>query len=87
MNGLFGVGKGEFVGALETQRLIMNQIPFNNLCEPLVGEVATLPSVASFQSFLRGSSTSKFRGRELLLLFVPGSSPLEEIPRIQPRSR
>ena len=52
LNGLFAVGKGEFVGPLETQRLIMNLIPFNKLCEPLVGEVCTLPSIASFQSFL-----------------------------------
>ena len=44
LNGLFAVGKGEFVGLLETQRLIMNLIPFNKLCEPLVGEVCTLPS-------------------------------------------
>ena len=29
LNGLFAVGKGEFVGPLETQRLIMNLVPFN----------------------------------------------------------
>ena len=52
LNGLFAVGKGEFVGPLETQRLIMNLVPFNRVCEPLVGEVATLPSIASFNSFL-----------------------------------
>ena len=51
-NGLFAVGKGEFVGPLETQRLIMNLVPFNRVCEPLVGEVSTLPSISSFHSFL-----------------------------------
>lgn len=37
LNGLFAVGKGEYVGPLATQRLIMNLIPSNRLCEPLVG--------------------------------------------------
>ena len=52
LNGMFGVGKGEFVGDVETQRLIMNLIPLNQLCEPLVGDVVTLPNISSFGTFL-----------------------------------
>ena len=52
LNGMFGVGKGEFVGEVETQRLIMNLVPLNGLCEPLVGDVCTLPNISSFGTFL-----------------------------------
>ena len=52
LNGMFGVGKGEFVGEIETQRLIMNLVPLNGLCEPLVGDVCTLPNICSFGTFL-----------------------------------
>ena len=52
LNGMFGVGKGEFEGNIETQRLIMNLVPLNRLCEPLVGDVVTLPNISSFGSFL-----------------------------------
>ena len=52
MNGMFGVGKGEFVGEIETQRLIMNLVPLNRLCEALVGDVCTLPNICSFGTFL-----------------------------------
>ena len=38
LNGMFVVGKGEFVGEVETQRLIMNLVPLNGLCESLVGD-------------------------------------------------
>ena len=51
LNGMFGVGKGEFVGNLESQRLIMNLIPLNKLCEPLVGDVVTLPNICSLGHF------------------------------------
>ena len=37
LNGMFGVGKGKFVGEVETQRLIMNLI--RQLREPLVRDV------------------------------------------------
>ena len=30
----------------------MNLIPLNKLCEPLVGDVVTLPNISSFGSFL-----------------------------------
>ena len=52
LNGMFGVGKGEYVDNIETQRLIMNLVPLNQLCEALVGDVATLPNISSFGSFL-----------------------------------
>ena len=52
LNGMFGVGKGEFVGEVQTQRLIMNLIPLNQLCEPLVGDVVTLPNISGFGTFL-----------------------------------
>ena len=35
LNGLFAVGKGEYVGSVETQRLIMNLTPVNSLCQSL----------------------------------------------------
>ena len=52
LNGMFGVGKGDFIGNIETQRLIMNLVPLNRLCDPLVGDVMTLPNISSFGSFL-----------------------------------
>ena len=52
LNGMFGVGKGEFVGSVETQRLIMNLVPLNQLCDSLVGDVVTLPNISSFGTFL-----------------------------------
>ena len=52
LNGMFGVGKGEYVGSVETQRLIMNLVPLNQLCDSLVGDVVTLPNITSFSTFL-----------------------------------
>ena len=54
LNGMFGVGKGEFIDGVETQRLIMNLITLNNLCEPLVGGLATLPNISSFGAYVMG---------------------------------
>ena len=48
LNGLFAVGKNEFVGQLETQRLIMNLTPVNHLCRELSGDISTLPTLANF---------------------------------------
>ena len=48
LSGMFAVGKGEFVGTLETQRLIMNLKPVNQLCRSLFGDIGTLPSLANF---------------------------------------
>lgn len=51
-NGLFAVGKGEYVSGLETQRLIMNLVPVNSICKSLQGDVGTLPSVSGLSGFL-----------------------------------
>ena len=52
LNGLFAVGKGEYSGSLEIQRLIMNLTPVNSLCGSLKGDVFTLPGLPSFSGFL-----------------------------------
>ena len=46
---LYHIGQEPLLNGL---RLIVNLIPFNRVCEPLVGEVTTLPSISSFHSFL-----------------------------------
>lgn len=52
LNGLFAVGKGEFIGNQETQRLIMNLTPLNSISQSLMGDVGTLPGLAGFSGFL-----------------------------------
>eukprot|EP00438_Fugacium_kawagutii_P013582 Skav223043 [mRNA] locus=scaffold1069:163813:168437:+ [translate_table: standard] len=52
LNGMFSVGKGEYVGLLETQRLIMNLVPTNAICLPIKGDVGTLPMITGFQGVL-----------------------------------
>ena len=52
LNGLFAVGKGEYQGPRETQRLIMNLTPLNSLCRSLEGDVSTLPGLSGFGGFL-----------------------------------
>ena len=54
LNGLFALGKGEYVGSLETQRLIMNLTPVNQLCRELSGDISTLPSLANFGLMMVG---------------------------------
>ena len=51
LNGLFAVGKGEYIGDTETQRLIMNLTPVNSLCRSLSGDVGTLPGLTGFSGF------------------------------------
>lgn len=46
LNGLFGVPKDEEVNGVEVYRLIMNLIPLNSICQPISGDVGTLPSWA-----------------------------------------
>ena len=48
LNGLFAVGKNEFIGNLETQRLIMNLTPVNQLVREVQGDIATLPCLSNF---------------------------------------
>ena len=52
LNGMFGVTKDEFTDSgTEIYRLIMNLIPLNRLCQPLSGDIATLPSWSSMSPF------------------------------------
>lgn len=45
LNGLFGVTKDDFTeDGTEVYRLIMNLIPLNGLCQPMSGDIGTLPS-------------------------------------------
>ena len=52
LSGMFSVGKGEFKGHLEIQRLIMNLIPLNLNCRGVQGDVGTLPGVSGLNAFL-----------------------------------
>ena len=52
LNGLFAVGKGEFVNGKETQRLIMNLTPLNSISQNVSGNVGTLPGLSGFSGFL-----------------------------------
>ena len=52
LGGLFGVGKGEYVGNLETQRLIMNFVPLNANCRPLDSDISTLPGISGLSPFM-----------------------------------
>lgn len=52
LGGLFGIGKNEFIGNVETQRLIMNYIPLNDNCRPLDSDIATLPGIAGLSPFM-----------------------------------
>lgn len=52
LNGMFAVGKGEFKGGIETQRLIMNLIPINHLRRSLEGDIGTLPGVSGLSAYL-----------------------------------
>eukprot|EP00438_Fugacium_kawagutii_P003204 Skav218049 [mRNA] locus=scaffold214:1185583:1189080:- [translate_table: standard] len=52
LNGLFGVTKDEWTEAGdEVFRLIMNLVPLNGLCQPMKGDVDTLPSWGSMNPF------------------------------------
>ena len=52
LNGLFGVSKEEWTpGGVEICRLIMNLTPFNAICQPLGGDVDTLPSWGMMSPF------------------------------------
>ncbi len=51
LNGMFGVTKDEWADDYEVFRLIMNLIPLNQLCQPLAGDVDTLPSWSLMNPF------------------------------------
>ena len=68
LSGLFAVGKGERVGEVETERLIMNFI--------LVGDVCALPSMASFGSFLlEDAEMALFSSEDIRCLFYLFRAP------------
>ena len=52
LGGLFGIGKGEYVDLVETQRLIMNYTPLNENCKPVDSDIATLPGIAGLTPFI-----------------------------------
>ena len=52
LGGLFGVGKNEFVGNVETQRLIMNFVPLNDNCRPVDSDISTLPGISGLSPFI-----------------------------------
>ena len=54
LSGLFAVGKGEFKGQMEIQRLIMNLIPLNQICRGVRGDVGTLPGVSGLGAVVLG---------------------------------
>lgn len=52
LNGLFGVTKDEWTeDGAEIFRLIMNLVPLNGICQPMKGDVDTLPSWGSMNPF------------------------------------
>eukprot|EP00438_Fugacium_kawagutii_P032414 Skav234917 [mRNA] locus=scaffold840:917441:922639:+ [translate_table: standard] len=52
LNGLFGVPKNEQTEAgVDIYRLIMNLVPLNQFCQPLSGDVDTLPSWGGMSPF------------------------------------
>ncbi len=51
LNGLFGVSKDEVSDGIEVYRLIMNLIPLNALCQPMSGDIATLPTWGGMSPF------------------------------------
>lgn len=52
LNGLFGVTKDEFTDSgVEIFRLIMNLIPLNGMCQPIAGDVDTLPAWSSMNPY------------------------------------
>ena len=52
LNGMFGVSKEDWTpGGTEICRLIMNMIPFNSVCQPLGGDIDTLPSWSMMSPF------------------------------------
>eukprot|EP00438_Fugacium_kawagutii_P027525 Skav207791 [mRNA] locus=scaffold710:34022:37634:+ [translate_table: standard] len=52
LNGMFGVSKEEWTEAnVEIYRFIMNLIPLNKLCQPISGDVDTLPAWSTMSPF------------------------------------
>ena len=78
LNGMFAVGKGEFQGNVETQRLIMNLTPLNSMCKPLAGDVSTLPGLSGFSGFLlEKDEVALFSSEDIRCFFYLFSVPEE----------
>ena len=76
VNGLFAVGKGEYIGEVETQRLIMNLTPVNALCRNLAGDVSTLPGLSGFSGFtLEEGEVGLFSSEDIRCFFYLFSIP------------
>ena len=78
LNGMFAVGKGEYKSGIETQRLIMNLVPVNQICKPLQGDVGTLPAVSGLSGFLLESGeVALLSSEDIKCFFYLFSIPLQ----------
>ena len=76
LNGMFGVGKGEFVNGKEALRLIMNLIPLNRNCRGISGDVGTLPQISGMSSFvLEGSEVALLSSEDIRCFFYLSQVP------------
>ena len=77
LNGLFGVTKDEVSDGVDVYRLIMNLVPLNGICQPLSGDVATLPSWSSMSPyFLQPSENLLVSSEDVRCFFYVMSVPL-----------
>ena len=75
---MFAVGKGEYKSGIETQRLIMNLVPVNQICKPLQGDVGTLPAVSGLSGFLLESGeVALLSSEDIKCFFYLFSIPLQ----------
>ena len=78
LNGLFGVTKDEWTSdGVEVYRLIMNLVPLNSLCQPLSGDVDTLPAWSGMSPFfLQPSQTLLVSSEDVKCFFYTLSVPM-----------
>eukprot|EP00435_Cladocopium_sp_Y103_P007936 s2109_g2.t1 len=70
LGGLFGVGKGEYQGGREVQRLIMNYVPLNENCRSLDSDIATLPGISGLSPFmLEGGEVALISSEDIRCFF------------------
>lgn len=79
LNGLFGVTKDEVTAeGIEVYRLIMNLVPLNSICEPLAGDVGTLPSWSMMTPlFLQPTEQLLISSEDVKCFFYVMSVPCE----------
>ena len=76
LNGLFGVPKDEGHNGVEIYRLIMNLIPLNSICQPITGDVGTLPSWSMMSPlFLQPSEQLLISSEDVRCFFYVMSVP------------